>query len=277
MGLLKREQGNIHYELSGKGEAVVLIQGVGVTGEGWRLQVRELEKTFQTLTFDNRGLARSSSVQGPITIEAMAQDAQALMDEAGWSSAHVVGHSMGGVIAQQLALDCPERVRSLSLLCTFARGKDALRVTPWILWMTLRTRIGSRRARRRAFLAMLFPKTYLNQKDSDELAREVGEIIGRDLADQPPVMMKQVLALGRHDVSHRLRDLEKIPSLVISAPHDRIALPSSGRRLAKLILGACYEEISDSSHGVIIQKAGEVNRRLKEFIASIKTAGGSQP
>jgi pimeloyl-ACP methyl ester carboxylesterase len=58
----------------------------------------------------------------------MAEDAKALMDAAGWNSAHVIGHSMGGVIAQQLALDCPKRVRSLSLLCTFARGKDAARL-----------------------------------------------------------------------------------------------------------------------------------------------------
>src|SRR5688572_19884177 len=113
---------------------------------------------------------------------------------------HVIGHSMGGVIAQQLALDCPKRVRSLSLFCTFARGKDAARLTPWVLWMTLRTRIGTRRMRRRAFLEMLWPVDTLNTVDNDELAGRVASLIGRDLADQPAILMKQVGALRHHDV-----------------------------------------------------------------------------
>ncbi|HEY6170092.1 MAG TPA: alpha/beta fold hydrolase, partial [Verrucomicrobiae bacterium] len=143
MSLLKQSDVELHYELAGSGPPVLMIQGVGVTGEGWRPQVNGLAGEFQTLIFDNRGIGRSIPCRGPVSIETMATDAQALMDAAGWESAHVVGHSMGGVIAQQLALDAPKRVRSLSLLCTFARGKDGARLTPWVLWMTLRTRIGS--------------------------------------------------------------------------------------------------------------------------------------
>ena len=103
----------------------LLIQGVGVVGACWRPQVAALARHYQTLFFDNRGIGESTAGHGSVRIEAMAEDARALMDEAGWDSAHVMGHSMGGVIAQQLALDCPKRVRSLSLLCTFARGRDA--------------------------------------------------------------------------------------------------------------------------------------------------------
>jgi 3-oxoadipate enol-lactonase len=93
---------SLYYELAGSGPPLLLIQGVGVSGECWRPQVSALTQHFQTLIFDNRGIARSVPCRGPITIEAMAQDAQALMDAAGWESAHVAGHSMGGVIAQQL-------------------------------------------------------------------------------------------------------------------------------------------------------------------------------
>jgi len=268
MALLKRPDGEIYYELSGHGPPVLLIQGVGVTGEGWREEIRTLEKNFQTLTFDNRGIGRSVSCNGPVTIEAMAEDARVLMDAVGWDSAHVVGHSMGGVIAQQLALDVPKRVQSLSLLCTFARGKDAARVTPWVLWMTLRTRLGTRRMRRNAFLHMLFPPDYLEAADRDKLAVEVAEIIGRDLAYSPPVLIKQVQALSRHDVSGRLAQLAGIPTLVVSARHDPVALPKYGRQLAQLIPGATFEEMPSSSHGVIIQEASEVNRRLEKFFQS---------
>src|SRR5678816_4531102 len=168
----------ICYELAGQGPPVLLIQGVGVVGEGWRPQVDALKQRFQMLIFDNRGIGKSVPCTGPISIEAMAQDARAIMDAAGWDSAHVVGHSMGGVIAQQLALDCPQRVRSLSLLCTFGRGKDAARLTPSVLWMTLRTRMGTRRMRRRAFLEMLWPKTELQTVNLDELAVQIATLVG---------------------------------------------------------------------------------------------------
>lgn len=269
MALLKTADGGLFYELAGTGEPVLFIQGVGVTGEGWRLQVEALSRDHQTLLFDNRGIGRSRPWSGPISIEAMAADAKALMDAAGWESAHVIGHSMGGVIAQQLALDAPNRVRSLSLLCTFPRGKDAARVTPWVLWMSLRTRIGTRRMRRAAFLEMLFTPDDLQQTDTNALAARVGGLVGRDLADSPPVLLKQVHALARHDVSHRLSELRAIPTLVISAEHDPIAKPRYGRQLAQLIPGAIHEEVPRASHGVIIddQHAEMLNRRLRMFVA----------
>src|SRR5262245_62084593 len=141
MPLLNREDGELYYELCGHGPPVLLIQGVGVIGEGWRPQVRALEKDFQTLIFDNRGIGKSVPCRGAISIEAMAEDASALLDAVPWESAHVIGHSMGGVIAQQLALTSPQRIRSLSFLCTFARGVDAAKLTPRVLWMSLRTHI----------------------------------------------------------------------------------------------------------------------------------------
>jgi pimeloyl-ACP methyl ester carboxylesterase len=270
MSELKRADVTLHYELSGHGPPVLFIQGVGVCGEGWRPQVSGLQGHFQTLMFDNRGIGRSLPCHGGITIEAMAEDARALLDVAGWKSAHVVGHSMGGVIAQQLALDCPKRVRSLSLLCTFARGKDAARLTPWVLWMTLRTRIGSRRMRRRAFLEMLMPREELRTVNREELAAHVASLIGRDLADQPPILLKQLRAMSRHDCLPRLSELAPIPTLVVSAQHDRIALPRYGRRLVEAISGARYEEIPAASHGVIMQKAGPINSLLERFFNSIE-------
>lgn len=273
MPLLNQFDTNLHYEIEGQGPPVLFIQGVGVTAEGWRPQVDGLAGRFQTLIFDNRGLARSTPCSGPVTIEAMAGDARALMDAAGWESAHVVGHSMGGVIAQQLALHCPDRVRSLSLLCTFARGVDAARPTPWAVWMGLRTHCGTRRMRREAFLEMLYPADHLRAADLEWLAARTEKIVGRDLAVAPPVLMPQLRALGRHNVFGSLGALAGIPTLVLSARHDRIARPAYGLALAKAIPGAIFEEIPDASHGVIIQQADRINRRLQQFLESAETAG----
>lgn len=270
MPTLKRADADLYYELSGNGPPVLFIQGIGVVGECWRPQADALSKNFQTMIFDNRGIGKSLPCVGSITIETMAEDARALMDAVGWESAHVVGHSMGGVIAQQLALDCPKRVRSLSLLCTFERGKDGARLTPWVLWMTLRTRIGTRRMRRRAFLEMLWPADVLRTVNMEELAARVAGLIGRDLADQPSILMKQVRALGRHDTSKRLSELAAIPTLVISAEHDPIALPRYGRGLAQAIPGARFALLPSASHGVTIQKADEISQMLKEFLESVE-------
>ena len=268
MALLKRPDCDVYHELAGNGPPVLLIQGVGVTGEGWRPQVNGLVNNFHTLIFDNRGIGRSIPCRGPVSIEAMAADARGLMDAAGWESAHVAGHSMGGVIAQQLALDASKRVRSLSLLCTFPRGKDAARLTPWVLWMTLRTRLGPRWRRQRAFLEMLFPREELQRADLDSLAAQVAALIGRDLAHSPPILLKQVRALGRHDVSARLSELAGIPTLVLSAEQDPIAPPHYGRRLAELIPGARFEEVADASHGITIQRADLINATLKSFLGT---------
>jgi pimeloyl-ACP methyl ester carboxylesterase len=270
MAKLKRDGVVLDYEISGEGPPLLFIQGIGVVGGCWRPQAKALEGRYQTVFFDNRGIGKSLPCTGKISIESMAEDARALMDAVGWESAHVVGHSMGGVIAQQLALDAPKRVRSLSLLCTFGRGKDAARLTPWVLWMTLRTRIGTRRMRRRAFLEMLWPADALRDADTDELAERVAALVGRDLAEQPPVLMKQLLAMGRHNALARLKDLSGIPTLVLSGEKDPIALPRYGRMLADAIPGAHFEVMAGTSHGMTIHKADEVTRRLKSFIDAVE-------
>jgi aminoacrylate hydrolase len=254
---------------------VLFIQGVGVAGDGWKPQTDELAREFATLRFDHRGIGRSAAVAGPVTVEAMAADALAVMDAAGWASAHVVGHSLGGVIAQQLALDAPARVRSLALLCTFCRGKEGARVTPRIAWLGLRTRVGTRRMRRRAMLEMIFPAAYLRTVDADELAARCGALFGRDLADSPPILLKQLRALGAHDISARLGELAKIPAMVISGEHDPIAPPAFGRELAERLGNASFEVIAGVSHAVVIQQAVRINDRLRNFWLRIEQAAGN--
>lgn len=261
---------DLFYELVGGGIPVVWIQGVGVVGHCWHPQVSAL-CGYSSLVIDNRGIGQSVPCRGQISIEAMAKDTVDLMQQLGWNRAHVVGHSMGGLIAQELAMSFPEKVKSLSLICTFAEGPEAARLTPWVLWMSLRTRIGSKRMRRKAFLEMIFSPAFLHGRDLNELAAEVAPLMGRDLSIQPPILMKQVMAMSKHRRANDLNKLASIPTFVLSAEKDPIAKPEYGRRLATAISGAIYHEVPDASHAVTIERAAEINDLLRDFISRVES------
>jgi pimeloyl-ACP methyl ester carboxylesterase len=264
MPFLDRPDGRLHYELlQGEGAPVLMIQGAGVTGSGWKPQVDALAGDYRCLSFDNRAIGQSISRARTLTIEQMAADSIALMDSVGWPSAHIVGHSMGGLIAQQLALDAPQRVKSLALLCTFSQGPEAARLTLPVLKLGLRTRVGTRPMRRRAFLDMLFSRDYIVAQGAAALASRVGPLVGRDLADSPAIIMKQLAAMRAHDCSARLSELAHIPTLVMSAEHDPIALTAYGRRLSGFIPRSRYTEIRGASHGVTIEMPGLIIDALR--------------
>jgi pimeloyl-ACP methyl ester carboxylesterase len=262
----------IAYQTQGSGPPVLFIQGVGVPGSGWKPQLEGLAGRFHCIAFDHRGLGQSSPVEGRLFIADLVGDTLALMDHLGWADAHLVGHSMGGVIAHQLALEARDRVRSLSLLCTFARGKDAVRLSPWIAWVGLRTRVGSRPMRRRAFLEMILPTSQRRGADLEALAAHYGAFFGRDLADQPPVALKQLKALARHDQRARLPELAGLPTLVIAGAEDRLALPAYGRDLAGAIGGARYYQFAGTAHGLPLARPAEVNTLLAEHLAAAEAS-----
>jgi aminoacrylate hydrolase len=257
----------LSYQRTGRGPAVLLIQGVGIVGEGWRPQVEGLAGDFTLVSFDNRGIGKSQG-DGPLAIETMAADALAIMEAEHLDQFHVVGHSMGGLIAQEVALAAPGRVKSLSLLCTFARGTQGSRPSMAMLPTALRTRIGTRRMRRHAFLELVMPASVLKEFDRDALADQLAPLFGRDLADQPPVVMSQLRAMSRYDARARLAELAGIPTLVVSASEDRIARPPFGRELAATIPGARFVEIAGAGHGVTIHQAGAINDLLRRHFAA---------
>ena len=261
----------LRYRVSGNpgGPRVLLIQGVGVHGAGWRPQLDALEPDHACLIFDNRGMARSQPAgDAPLTIEQMADDAKAILDAQGWADVHVVGHSLGGLIALQLALTHGPLVRSLSLLCTFAGGRIPNRLTPWMIWIGMRTRVGPRRWRRRAFLRFVMPPDALRRANPDAIAAELEPLFGHDIADQPPVTMKQLAAMKRFDATPRLGELRGVATLVVSAAYDPIAPPRGGRAIAHGIDGARYVELSDASHGAPIHAPRRINDLLLQHLRS---------
>ena len=254
----------IAYQVQGSGPPAIFIQGLGVHGSAWAPQISVLAARYECLSFDNRGLGASQPLGARLTIEQMAEDTLALMDAQGWASAHVIGHSMGGLIALQVALSARERVRSLVLLCSFPRGRDAVGFSPAMLWTWLRTFIGTRRRRRSAFLETVMPRAALSGSDLARMAMELAELFGHDLADWPPVSIRQLWAMVRYDATPRLQELAGLPTLVASAAEDRVARPEGGRALAARIPGARFVEIPNAAHGAAIQHAARINALLME-------------
>jgi pimeloyl-ACP methyl ester carboxylesterase len=136
-----------------------------------------------------------------------------------------------------------------------------------MLWLGLRTQLGTRRQRRHAFLELVMPPAELAGADRDMLAAELAQLFGHDLGVPPPVQSAQLRAMRAYDASRRLGELEGLPALVVNATHDPIAPPAVGRALADGIPGARYIEIPHASHGLPIQCAAEVNTLLETHFA----------
>lgn len=261
----------VAYLKEGSGPAVLLLQGVGLVGEGWRPQIVKLRESFTVIAPDNRGIGGSRAFDSDITIEAMAADALAVLAAEGIDRFAIVGHSMGGLVAQQVALTAPARVASLSLLCTFSRGKQGATLSGSMLLTALRTRIGTRRMRRHAFLSLVLSSHALAGADRDAWAAKLAPLFGHDLADQPAVVMKQVRAMSRFDVREKCKSLSSIATLVVSAAEDRIARPAYGEDLAAAIPGARFIELQNAAHGVPIEQPAVINELLLQHL--LGTAG----
>lgn len=243
-----------------------MVQGAGVIGEGWRPQIDALRDRYTVLWIDNRGIGQSVITSGRLRIEDMAADVLAVADVERLQAFHLVGHSMGGLIAQQVALTAPARVLTLSLLCTFLKGSQGAALSLPLLVTALRSRIGTRRMRRHAFVELVMPADYLAGIDRDELCTGLQGLFGRDLADQPAIVMRQVRAMAKFDASAKLSGLASIPTMVVSAQWDRIARPEYGRALAAAIPGASFTEMPGAGHAVTIQCADAVNEMLGQHL-----------
>lgn len=263
------------FAVSGRGPAVLFIQGVGVQGDAWEPQTDALQSHFTCVWFDNRGMGQSRPAARPITVATMADDARAIMGAVGLASAHVVGHSLGGLVALEVAASTPSRVRSLSLLCTFPSGRTAAPLGARMMWLGLRSRVGTRRMRQRGFLELVLPPGALAGDDAEgelRISERLARLFGHDLADQPPIVSQQLRALRGADLTSRLPALAGIPTLVVTATHDPIAPPSAGRALSRDIPGARYVEIADASHGLPLTHVDRTNALLLQHLSEAPSA-----
>jgi 3-oxoadipate enol-lactonase len=234
----------LYYERAGEGEPMLLIQGMSANLLAWGDVFRPLlEPSFDCIAFDNRGMGRSGRAALPFTIADLAGDALGLLDALEIETAHVVGISMGGAIAQELALAHPERIRTLTLGATFCGGPEASLMSPEDLQM-----LGAAYASgdpEQVFRAMwvinISPAHRADDSNFDAF-REMGS----RLPAPRPVVAQQMQACAEHDTSERLHELS-MPTLVIHGTADRLIDVSNGKQIARLI-PAPLEPLEEVGH-----------------------------
>lgn len=238
-----------------------------MAASGWRPQLDALAARHRCVAIDNRGVGRSEGDTSALTVDLLARDALAVVDALGLDGMHVVGHSLGGVIAQRFARVARSRTRSLALLCTFSGGRDLARPSARLIWLGTLSRLGTRAMRRRAFVRMVMPEAVIAARGIDALADELEALFGRSLAAPSPVADAQLRALRAHDEREALAELAGIPTYVASGAHDPIAEPRFGRALAAAIPGAVYREFAEASHALPIQLADAINADLAAHVS----------
>ena len=229
---------------AGEGEPVLMIMGLAASSRMWYRLVPWLSRSHRVILFDNRGTGDSPPVRGRLTMAGLADDALTVMDEAGVESAHVIGASMGGMIAQHVALDHRDRVRSLVLACTTPGGRSGL--PPWrmLAASALRPLFGSRRT-----FPLVAPVLYAAKTRVEDPGR-IREDLDRRIEDNtsPMTLYAQMGAIAGHDTRARLGELAGLPTLVVHGIEDGLIPPDRGRELARLVPEARLELIPSCGH-----------------------------
>jgi len=246
---------SINYEVEGEGVPLVMIMRFGSGMEGWHYQAPFFARHFRVITFENRGVGRSDKPGGPYTTRMMADDAIHLMDHLGIEKAHIMGASMGGMIAQELAINHPERVNKLVLACTYARpllrDTDGARLT------------GTPSERMNAVIGLAFNKP-LYRVVLGAFARLRGVPEG---SPEATGIEGQSAAVVTHDALDRLGSITA-PTLVIVGTGDRLIDPHASEVIASRIPDAKLVKIEGGSHTFMVENRGEFNREVLNFLTS---------
>lgn len=255
----------LHYEVTGDGTPVLLVMGFAMSGRAWRFQVPTLSRAHEVCVFDNRGAGHTECRPQPFTTRVFADDVRRLMDHLGWPQAHIVGVSMGGMIAQELALRAPRRVRSLTLVATHAGGLRARlpRRRGIVQFWRAQTR-RDRQERGRAVARLLFPDAFLESADPVWLERVIRDDFSTPVALRSQA--SQYAAILRHDTRRRLGGIET-PTLVIKPEADALIHPRESDRLHALIPASRLLSIPGAGHGLVRQCATELNAALLDHFA----------
>lgn len=255
----------VHYEVLGRASspAVLMIQGLGADKHGWDMQRFLLAAFYRVIAIDNRGAGRSDKPFGHYSLEQMADDAVAVLDDVGVDAAHVVGASMGGAIAQIVALKHPDRVRSLTLVCTACRNH------PWrrellAAWATKATEQGMATMTRDAARWVIGPRSFRR------LLPAFGWLGPLALGRPSHAFVAQVRAILATDESlaDRLGDIA-VPALVVVGNQDILTPRGDSEELADRLPNAELVVISGAAHGLMVEHATTFNRVLLEFLGRV--------
>ncbi len=252
-----------HERLDGRApqrDPLLLIMGLGATLEWWNRLRPLLASRFRTILFDNRGVGRSDVPPGPYSIPMMADDASAVLDAAGVASAHVVGFSMGGCIAQELVLRHPARVRSLVLGCTSCGGRDAVPAAPEV-----RAALTSRAnmSREEAMWTMA-PYTFDASTPREVIAAEFALRLRATVSNDGFFAQLEAIRVWPGSLS-RLGAVSA-PTLVIHGETDQLVPPENGRILARAIPHATLDMLPRASHIFMTDQFEPASQAILAFL-----------
>lgn len=262
----------LHYVREGAGEPLLLVQGLSGNHLHWGEPfLSELRPGFEIVAYDHRGIGRSEPAPGGYTVADLAQDAAALLDELELPSVHVMGISMGGMVAQELTLAAPERVRTLTLGCTYAGGEGSVRTDPEVVQrlgeLFQQGRVGE--AMREGFRFNVSPAF------AEDLANlETFRRIAAELPASFDVLLAQLQAVASHDTSARLGEIEA-PTLIVHGSEDRILPLGNAHAIARLIPHARLEIIDGVGH-LFWWERPQRSAQLVAELARLAPVGGAQ-
>jgi 3-oxoadipate enol-lactonase len=255
---------NMYYEVHGKGKPLLLISGLGSDLNGWALQIPEFAKKYRVIAFDNRGSGRTDAPDMPYSIRMMAEDTVGLMDALSIEKAHVLGVSMGGYIAQELAIRYPGRVESL-ILVTTSVGPYLLKISVLQAW----ARQALRDMRPMTFFQIMLPFMFNDSsfESPGVLEMAVATIAGHS-STPPHILARQMTACVEHDARDRIGQITA-PTLVLAGKEDPFVPFSLFEELAASIPNARFRVLDGGGHGFNASMADKFNRAVLEFLEQL--------
>jgi pimeloyl-ACP methyl ester carboxylesterase len=258
----------INYTEAGEGEPLLLIMGFGMPGEAWLGSLPFLGG-FRAIYFDNRGTGQSDKPGGPYTIERMADDAAGLLHHLGIGRAHIYGISMGGMIAQELALRHPEKVRSLVLGCTMCGGMQSKLGEPEVIDTLLDVMRNFGKPDPAAWVERQLPILFAPEWVKENPAiREMMTMVVPLIPPTPPDTADHAMAgIAEWSTYERLPRLD-VPTLIVHGDRDVIIPVENAHILAQRIPGSQLYIIEGSGHGYPAQDPVGSHIAVTEFLRS---------
>jgi pimeloyl-ACP methyl ester carboxylesterase len=266
---------DVYWRAAGRGPALVLLNGWSASGLAWpRVLVRELERRFRLVRIDNRGSGFSRFAETPFTVADLADDVAAVLDAEALESSLIVGVSMGGMIAQELAIRHPSRVNGLLLVSTRppAPAYQGPRAGEG-LWDMLRP--ARRGETLDAYLTRLWTGATaegFGERDPESIAELVQQIVARPTSRGN--LLHQLRAVSGWGHAERLRRIHA-PTIVLHGAEDRLMRVENGRRLAELIPGARYVELDGVGHLPAVQAPGRLLELILELAATYRAVAAN--
>jgi len=259
MAFLHNRGAKIYWDEQGSGDPILLIMGLGYPSYLWHRTRPTLKERYRTIALDNRGSGQSDAPAGPYSIALMASDAAAALDAAGVERAHVFGLSMGGMIAQEFALQYPARVRSLILGCTAPGGPNAVRAEKRVTEILMGIGLGPEEHAR-----AMRPYVYDSSAPLERI--EEGLAIRRQWFPKPEAYKAQLQGIYAWEAYSRLQKIAA-PTLVIHGETDQLVPVGNGELIAARINGSQLVKLPHASHIFTTDQPEASRKAVMEFLS----------